>query len=152
MLLKSFNLSYSSGELEQYRWNNTVVIDFARASERACRRGFTLVRAMKLLPLSLLRPPSTIMRPSLLRSCCYVILQRAVLRVPNRLSRTPASCDLMDEDRRKERQDVLSAKITVMRQIGKINGRNAGGARRGRYFRSFDKENDVPTSNCNRIT
>jgi len=109
MLLKSFNLPYSSGELEQYRWNNTIVIDFARArararaseraSERACGRGFTSVRAMKLLPLSLLRPPSTIMRPSLLRSRCYLILQRAALRVSNRLSLTPASCDLMDEDR-----------------------------------------------------
>jgi len=75
------------------------LISRARASERACGRGFTLVRAIKLLPLSLLRPPSSIMRPSLLRSRCYVILQRAVLRVPNRLSRTPASCDLMDENR-----------------------------------------------------
>ena len=55
-------------------------------------RGFTLVQAIKLFPLPLLRPPSTIIRASLPRPRCYdIILRQTVPRVLDRSSRTSAS-------------------------------------------------------------
>lgn len=93
-LLESLNLPRSSGELLR---NSTIgvmpLLLISRARARVCgRRGFTLVRAIKLLPLPLLRPPFTIMRPSLPRPRHYVILRRALPRVPDRSSRASASC------------------------------------------------------------